>query len=262
MKATKIVAILLVLLLIATSLMVSVGCGPPVTGSGDIETREFDFSDFDRLEVGYAFDVEVTQSSSYSISVTADDNIFEYIIVSRRGDSLIITMRSNRLYLHTTQQAVITMPDLERLELSGASRGDVSGFVSSDKLGMYLSGASSLIISTMKSGDATLTASGASKLSGSIDMADGTFEISGASNMELDGDADDVRMDISGASRFLGEEFTVDDANLDLSGASSATINAQGTIDADLSGASSLYYIGSPTLGDIDVSGASKIRKR
>jgi len=93
-------------------------------------------------------------------------------------------------------------------------------------------------------------------------MDEGNFVISGASNMELEGDADDVRMDISGASRFLGEDFTVDDANLDLSGASSATINVQGTIDADLSGASSLYYIGSPTLGDIDVSGASKIRRK
>jgi len=55
MRATHIVAIVLVLLLVVTSMMASVGCGPPVTGSGNVETREFDFSGFDRLEVGYAF---------------------------------------------------------------------------------------------------------------------------------------------------------------------------------------------------------------
>jgi len=156
MRATNLIAPVLVLLLVVTSMMASVGCGPPVTGSGNVETREYDFGDFTRLDVSYAFDIKVTRASSYSISVTADDNLFEYVIVSRRGDTLVLTMRSNHLYLHTTQEATITMPDLERLELSGASWGDVSGFTSSDKLGMYLSSASSLVLSNMKSGDATL----------------------------------------------------------------------------------------------------------
>jgi len=262
MRATNVIAPVLVLLLVVTSMMASVGCGPPVTGSGNLETREYDFGDFTRLDVSYAFDIKVTRASSYSISVTADDNLFEYVIVSRRGDTLVLTMRSNRLYLHTTQEATITMPDLERLDLSGASWGDVSDFSFSHELDIELSGASTLSIDNMKSGDATFNVSGASELSGSIDMTEGRFDISGASNIELEGEADDVRMDVSGASRFIGDDFIVDNANIELSGASNATINASDTIDADLSGASSLYYIGSPTLGDIDVSGASKIRRK
>jgi hypothetical protein len=33
-------------------------------------------------------------------------------------------------------------------------------------------------------------------------------------------------------------------------------------MDADLSGASHLYYIGEPTLGDIDISGGSSIGEK
>ena len=64
------------------------------------------------------------------------------------------------------------------------------------------------------------------------------------------------------ASNINLEQFAVDDAAIRLSGASNGTINASGTLDANVSGASSLYYVGNPTLGDIDTSGASKVREK
>ena len=37
---------------------------------------------------------------------------------------------------------------------------------------------------------------------------------------------------------------------------------AVGVLDADLSGASHLFYIGEPTLGDLDISGGSTVTKK
>jgi hypothetical protein len=65
--------------------------------------------------------------------------------------------------------------------------------------------------------------------------------------------------DVSGASSLKLDDFTVGNANVDFSGASSGTINLDGRLDADLSGASRLWYIGEPTMGTIDTSGASTI---
>jgi len=54
----------------------------------------------------------------------------------------------------------------------------------------------------------------------------------------------------------------VGNANIILSGASDGTINLDGRLDADLSGASTLEYIGEPTLGSLDISGASNLTKK
>jgi hypothetical protein len=67
---------------------------------------------------------------------------------------------------------------------------------------------------------------------------------------------------VSGASRFSLDDFTVSDANINISGASTGTINLSGRLDANVSGASTLLYIGEPTMGTINVSGASTLKEK
>jgi len=88
------------------------------------------------------------------------------------------------------------------------------------------------------------------------------FDISGASTIQLEGSANDMVASASGASRFNLGGFTVNNADVDFSGASSGTVNLDGRLDADLSGASRLWYIGEPTMGTIDTSGASTISQK
>jgi len=256
MKKT-IVAVLMTVLLTSGLL---VGCAGVVTGSGNLDTREFDFSGFTRIEVGYAFEVEIVQSGSYSVSITADDNLFDdYIRVSKPGDTLKIGLKPALHYVSTTLKAKITMPELYELSLSGATRGSVQGFSSSHDFILDLSGASSLDMVDMSAGDIDFDISGASRVTGDITARDAEFDVSGASTVQLQGSASDIIIDASGASRAELAAFPVNDANVKLSGASRGTVNLDGRLDADLSGASKLSYIGEPTMGDIDISGASTI---
>lgn len=57
-------------------------------------------------------------------------------------------------------------------------------------------------------------------------------------------------------------EFTVHNARVNLSGASRATIDLDGRLDADLSGASTLLYIGEPTMGEVSVTGGSRLGEK
>ena len=61
----SIVAVLMVLLITSGLLA---GCGP-------VRTQTYNFTDFTRIEVGYAFQVEVIQSNSYGISITAPEDL-------------------------------------------------------------------------------------------------------------------------------------------------------------------------------------------
>jgi len=67
---------------------------------------------------------------------------------------------------------------------------------------------------------------------------------------------------VSGASTCNLADFPVHDVNVNVSGASTGTINLDGRLDANVSGASTLLYIGEPTMGTINVSGASTLREK
>ena len=134
------------------------------------------------------------------------------------------------------------MPQLSGLTVSGASRGDIYDFSSTE--------------------DVSIEVSGASRVNGDITAGNVEFDISGASTIQLEGSANDMVASVSGASRLNLGSFTVNNANVDFSGASSGTVNLDGRLDADLSGASRLWYIGEPTMGTIDTSGASTISKK
>ncbi|MGB5925528.1 MAG: head GIN domain-containing protein [Dehalococcoidia bacterium] len=240
-KAIIIVAIVAAAAIICTLLIVR-GWPGGLIGSGNLETEEYAFSNFTRVEISSAFEFEIQQSSSYNISVTADDNVMEYVQVSQVGQTLKIGLRTVTWFGPVTLRTSVTMPELRGLTVSGASRGDIYDFSST--------------------GDVDITVSGASRVNGDITAGNVEFDISGASTIQLDGSANDMVASVSGASRLNLDDFTVNNADVNFSGASSGTINLDGRLDADLSGASRLSYIGEPTMGTINTSGASTLSKK
>lgn len=230
-------------------------------------TEQKDFRDFTTVKVGNAFRVEITKSGSYSISITADSDIIDYIEVFKTGDALTIRIDPDKAHLviqARTLRAEITMPDLHGLELSGATHGTVEGFSSTHKLVLIVSGASSLDLADILAGEVEAEVLGASDVEGNL-MASGDaqFMVLGASSLKLVGEANNLVVDeCSGASNMDLSNFPVNDARVDLSGASRGTLNLDGRLDANISGASRLEYIGEPTMGDINIYDSSSINKK
>ena len=237
MKKTTVV-ILMAVLLTSGLLM---GCGLAVTGSGNVETETFDFSDFTKVEAHNGFQLELTKSSTFSVEITADDNVHKYVNVTKSGDKLKIGLDWNHNYRSVTLRAKITMPDLYKIDLSGGSRASITGFSSSHDFSVGLSGGSGV--------------------AGDIMAGDADFDLSGGSQVNLEGTADDLRVKGSGGSHLSLESFPVNNADIRLSGGGRATVNVNGTLDVNLSGGSRITYIGQPTMGDIDLSGDSTISK-
>jgi len=242
MKKAIIIAAIVTAVSIIIAVLILRGLPGGLVGSGNLETEQYAFTNFTEVEIGSAFEFEIKQSSSYSINVTADDNVIDYVQVSKDGQTLKIRLGRVSLLGPVTLRASVTMPQLHGVTASGASHGTVTGFSSTE--------------------DLDITVSGASKVTGDITAGNVEFGISGASTIQLEGSASDIDANVSGASHFNLEAFTVNNADVNFSGASSGTVNLNGRLDADLSGASRLWYIGEPTMGTIDTSGASTISKK
>jgi hypothetical protein len=212
--------------------------------TGNSETQTMNYSGFTAVDVGSAFKVTITQSATYSVIITANQKIFDRIEVTQNGNTLKIDVQPGTTFTGISNLAAqITMPELNSVTLSGATRGTASGFRSTGPFIANLSGASSLEMTNLEAGNTTVDMSGAS-----------TFTAAGSAN--------DFIAVIAGASTLNTLGLPVNDANVTLTDASKAQMDVNGRLNADLSGASSLQYSGQATLGSINTSGASSISRR
>ena len=139
-------------------------------------------------------------------------------------------------------EAEVTMPELTGLGLSSASHATITGFKSTKDLSVDLSSSSSL--------------------TGDIEAGDVSIDLSSSSEMTLVGSGGDMTVDVSSSSELDLSEFPVVNARVDASSSSMATVNVSGRLDADASGGSNVYYLGDPTMGEIDTSGGSSVEPK
>jgi hypothetical protein len=232
-------------------------------GSGRTVDQTYAYTGFTAVSVGWNFTLDVTRGDAYSVTVTVDDNLTDYLTVSKNGDTLEISLRNGFAYTSTHLKAEVTTPRLTAATLSGASKGNISGFNSADDFKLGVSGASQATLADMSVNKLTLDVSGASRATGDIKASGNTdIQVSGASTVRITGSGVDADIESSGASTADLTDFAVRDARVDVSGASNSTVKASGEISGDVSGASHLYYIGNPTLGSLHTSGASSITRK
>ncbi len=231
---------------------------------GPVESRDMDFTGFSQVAVGAAFQVDITRGETYKVTVTTNTNLFPQLDIRQDGQTLRVSLKQSFpwFFAGTTRKVSIVMPDLTRLEISGASRGDLRGFSLTHALDLAVSGASNIQLDSLQTGDINGDISGASRVSGNLTAGRCDFNVSGASQVTLSGSGTGLAANASGASRMNLDNFKVGDADIELSGASSGTVNASGRLDARLSGASQLTYIGSPMLGSVEVTGGSRLSQK
>lgn len=88
-----------------------------------------------------------------------------------------------------------------------------------------------------------------------------TVKGSGASKVIVSGESTKLIVDVSGATRVNADDLTAETAEIDASGACNISVNVSNEIQSDLSGASKVFYSGSPKL-DTNRSGVSSISRK
>ena len=231
---TRILSFLLVL----SCIILLSSCYTEDPGSLQESEKQFSIIDFDRLELGSAFIIEVKEGDNFSVSAKGDVRNLDDLKVYKNGSSLVVKYDDNHNRKHDTY-IYITMPELLGATLSGATDSKISGFSSdNDTFDFHLSGASYAQIDMIASAM--------------------NLNISGASHLRISGTTTNMDVDVSGASVLSAFNLTAEDAHVHASGASEAKVNVTTSLHATASGASTIVYKGSPALTR-DSSGASSI---
>jgi len=205
------------------------------------KAKNYDYKDFQKVSVGYGMNVDISQSSSYSIEVKADEKDFEYLKVEKDGDELKFYIDKRNYHKEDEINIKITMPALTAVNLSGGSKGKLNMDVSSKNFDCALSGGSIL--------------------KGSLKCSDMEIDLSGGSQLTLNGKGSDSEINGSGGSIFNLKEFAVNNSDISLSGGSQIKINMNGTLNASQSGGSQITYYGDAKIESTSFSGGSGIIK-
>jgi hypothetical protein len=230
------------LVLMLASFAINCGAANTIKGSGNVVDRIEPVEDFSTVEAGSAFEVTIKRGDAFKVTISADDNILEYVRVTKKGQALKIDVQGDNLNLNNPHlKAEIVMPTLEGVRLDGASKAVVGEFKVEKPFTVDLNGASSL--------------------EGVIEANEATIRTDGASTIKLKGSANTAKLSANGASHLKLSDFTIDKAETKLDGAASAKLNVKSALSYDIDGASNLTYAGRPASVRGDKSGAASVSR-
>lgn len=233
---------------------------------GEALKSERTLEGFEAVDASSALLLEIYPGETQRVVVTSPSK--------ERAKDLITKVSGGVLYIHEDDKTPIDLkkgchlvqvylPQLTRVDLSGAVKGKVLGHLEQEKLSLDLSGSTSLTLTELlKLKQLKSKCSGASKLTTALEVEHLDISLSGASSASLKGKLVSMSADLSGASKLDGSVLTVQQGNFELSGASSANAEVVQELKVSCSGASKLVYGGSPKLSYINTSGASSIKTR
>ncbi len=169
---------LILVVILAASQASAFSFGKGKKGSGNLETRELSLDEFQAIEMGGAFDLEISFGDRQKVEVTIDDNLWDILETKVKGSWLNLGWARNCSPSNHCRVNIV-LKNLEEVEISGAGDVDITGF-KGHKFKYSLSGAGDL------------------EMDGQVDNLE--IRISGAGNADTQKlEAQKVKVRISGA---------------------------------------------------------------
>ena len=228
------------------------------------ETKSYDVSDFDALDVSGAIIVEYTQGSAHSVTVDQKDGDFSDILIETKGDELQIKRKSlekakwrkNMSIKYKNGELVVkvngdvkpsykvtvTSPSITELDVSQSSMLTAEN-ISADELELDSSSSASLTVSG-KSKNTSIEASSSSD----VDAED---LISDKLNIDASSSAD-ASASASGAGSVDVEASSSSDVEVSISGMPNVEIDASSSADISVEGTCNTVDIEASSSADVD----------
>jgi hypothetical protein len=209
----------------------------PVTDNGRGEVR--DVRDFQEVALEGVGTLVIEQGDTESLTIDAEPKVLQRIETEVVNGKL--TIRPDRSF--KTREPItysLTVKQLTGIELAGAGRVEAAQ-LSSDQFRIAANGAGAVAIDN-------LTAN--------------TLDVTAAGNVQaaLAGTVDSQTVVVSDAAKYAAANLASRLASVTASGAAQIVVNVSESLDAHVSGAAHVEYIGDPDVTE-DVSGAGSLNK-
>lgn len=200
-----------------------------IHGSGVTAEESRSVSGFTGVSLAGIGKLHIRQGGTTSLDVRAEDNLIDYLETDVRGGTLVIRTRVGYDLRPTREiEYHVVVPDLQRVELSGA--GEVHGSsIAGSRLVLVRSGVGQLEFSNL-----------------AVTALEAT--LSGVGSVRLDGTTQRQSIVLGGLGGYEAAALHSDEVDVTITGSGSATVWVSDRLDARIDGSGSVYYIGSPVV--------------
>jgi hypothetical protein len=213
----------------------------------DANAEERKVGKFNSIEVSGTVSLYISQGTEVGVAVSAQELKYNSKIITEVKNGVLKIsveggMWNGFSWTNRKLKAYVSVTDLNRLQISGASYATITG--------------------VLKGQDFQLKVSGASEVKGALKVINFNLGISGASVVRLTGTVENANIDASGAARINAFDLNVENGKFDISGASHLTISVNKELNANASGGSSLQYRGTAVSRNVNANGGATIQKK
>ena len=239
------------------------------TFTGEKIEKTFDIDNsYTELQIENAINVIVSNEQD-QISVITTEKLINDVVIEKTDNKLRLYLKKN-FHIYRSEIKIILPhnPNLQKVELHGASDFQSDFALQSKEIDINLSGASDFQCD-IEAKEIEIELSGSADFKGNLIAQNINIELSGSSDATLCGETNTLSIKSSGASsitkKIINNHYSLicNQCECDLSGSSDVYIHCNDNINIiNLSGASSLHYTGNAkiTLNDGDnISGSSDI---
>ncbi|RKR12966.1 putative autotransporter adhesin-like protein [Maribacter vaceletii] len=212
-----------------------------IRASGDIETREYSFSEFNSIEVSNDFNayVHFTEGEE-SVEIEANSNVFRAIRIDQEGSNLKIRLKN-----------FVVIKGKETLNVYISAKNITNYKVSTD--------AKIELEDKLISNNVFIEAFANGSFKGEVEAENIEVKLSADSKVDLFGSATKLKAKLTADSELRNYDLEVEDLNIDLLADSRAYLSVSNTIDVEAKANSRLYYKGDAEITHEKVNSGSKL---
>ena len=214
-----------------------------VRGSGTLTTESRPVNGFKAVQLDGAGRLVITQGTSESLEIRADDNLIGNLTSEVQGNTLILGYQEGswRRTILPSQPVVYTLAvtNLTELILNGAGDLEIQS-LETDSFNLKINGAGNIDIQDLSAG----------KLS---------VNLSGTGAVSVNGVAAEQAITLDGAGSYQAGDLQTYNTFIEINGLGSGTVWATETVQININGGGSVSYYGSPNVSQ-QISGLGEVK--
>lgn len=203
-----------------------------VRGSGTMTSESRPVSGFNAIRLDGAGRLVVTQGTSESLEIQAEDNLIGQLTSTVEDNTLVLGFQEQlwRRSILPTRQIVytLTVTDLTRFTLNGAGELDIQA-LETGSLVLEINGAGNIVINNLSADDLSVTLAGT-----------GSITISGSVTSQM--------ISLDGAGSYQAENLQSQSTTITINGLGSGVVWATQNLQVSINGGGTVSYYGSPNV--------------
>ena len=243
--------------------IVLISCGKQYKGEGEVTTEILSISDFSGVGLTFSDNVTIKQGATQEVKAIGHANIIERIKTSVSDNFWKIGLEDGN-YTNYELSIEITLPNLNRLKLSGSGNLTANDFTNQSDLDVALSGSGNINLNNFEGTtnlDVAISGSGNINLNNFEGTTNLDVKISGSGDFVANDDISALsvlKVKNSGSGEYRGFELSAESVTVSLSGSGDTELTATNLLDVSLSGSGDVSYKGNPSITQ-KITGSGKL---